>query len=106
MKVLILSAMVVVAALGPITPVSASNDPIPGVDVVVEKIPPGHSIGRTTTTANGIIALKGRHEQGYYEVSDRANTNRAGINHRGGEIRWQLVKSGNRRNPWKLIPAR
>jgi hypothetical protein len=104
MKVFILSAML--AAFGSMTPVSASNDPIPLIDVIVEKVPPGHSVGWVTTNSNGIIALKGNFERGYYEVSDRANTNRAGINHRGGEIRWQLVKSGDRRYPWKLILVR
>lgn len=104
MKVFILSAML--AAFGSMTPASASNDPIPGVDVVVERVPPGHAIGQVTTTNNGIIAFKGKHKQGYYVVSDRANTNRAAINHKGGEILWQLVKSGDRRNPWKLILGR
>lgn len=84
----------------------ASNDPIPGVDVVVEKIPPGHSIGWVTTNLNGIISFKGNYERGYYEVSNRANSIRAGITHRGGPIRWQLLKSGNRFNPWKLIEVR
>jgi hypothetical protein len=81
----------------------ASIDPIPGVDVVVEKIPPGHSIGQVITDSKGIIALKGNFEWGYYEVSNRQNTIRAGVLHRGGQIRWQLLKSGDSRKPWKVI---
>jgi len=86
--------------------VAASNDPIPGVDVIVEKIPPGHSIGRATTDSKGVIALKGEFERGYYEVRNRENTIRAGIEHRGGQIRWQLLSSGDSKKPWKLVTSR
>lgn len=83
-----------------------SSDPIPGVDVVVEKIPPGHSIGQITTNSNGIIAFKGNYDRGYYEVRNRENTIRTGIIHSGGQIRWQLLNSGDRKNPWKVVEAR
>lgn len=89
-----------------ISPLSASTDPIPGVDVIVEKIPPGHSIGWTRTDSKGIIALNGQFERGYYEVVNRSNTIRAGIIHKGGAIRWQLLKSGNRLKPWMVIDSK
>ena len=106
MKVILMSAILTFASVGFIPQVSASNDPIPGVDVIVEKVPPGHSIGWVITNSNGIIALKGNFERGYYEVCNRDNTIRAGITHTGGSIRWQLVKSGNRIKPWKVIDSK
>jgi hypothetical protein len=85
--------------------VSASNDPIPGVDVIVEKIPPGNSVGRTTTDSNGMISIRGSFAAGYYEVRNRENTIRTGIQHRGGPISWQLLNSGDSKKPWKLVDA-
>jgi len=80
-----------------------SHDPIPGVDVVVEKIPPGQNIGGFTTDKNGMIFLRNL-EQGYYEVRDRKNSVRAGIHHRGGAVRWQLLKVRDARKPtWVLV---
>ena len=85
---------------------SAYEDPIPGVDVVVEKVPPGNGIARVTTDSKGRIALKGDFERGYYEVRNHENTIRAGIEHRGGQIRWQLLSSGDSKKPWKLVTSR
>ncbi|MDP3466911.1 MAG: hypothetical protein Q8S11_01160 [Daejeonella sp.] len=80
-----------------------SHIPIPGVDVVVEKVPPGNDVGRSTTDKNGMIFLRNL-EQGYYEVRDRKNSVRAGIHHRGGAVRWQLLKVRDARKPtWVLV---
>jgi len=106
MKSILMPTLLLVVSLTLIPYVFASSDPIPGVDVVVEKIPPGHSIGRVTTDSKGVIALKGDFERGYYEVRNRDNTIRAGIEHQGGQIRWQLLKSGDSKKPWKLVTSR
>jgi hypothetical protein len=82
---------------------SFSQDPIPGVDVVVEKVPPNQNIGAFTTDKNGMIFLRNL-EQGYYEVRDRKNSVRAGIHHRGGAVRWQLLKVKNvQKTTWVLV---
>lgn len=74
------------------------NDPIPHIDVVVEKVPPGQNVGRVTTDARGIILM--RHlEPGYYEVRNTDNTVRAGVRHRGGAVRWQLSQRRDSRRP-------
>lgn len=79
-----------------------SEDPIPGVDVIVEKVPPGVNIGRVTTGPRGEIAFRNL-EAGYYEVRDLNNTVRAGIRHRGGPARWQLRQQRDSRRPiWTL----
>jgi len=66
-----------------------AEDPIPGVDVVVEKVPPGNAVANVTTDRRGMIALRDL-EAGYYEVRTADNTVRAGIRHPGGPVRWQL----------------
>jgi hypothetical protein len=80
----------------------ASNDPIPGVDVVVEKVPPGHVIGRLQSDRRGFLHFKSL-EAGTYVVRDRLG-NSAKIKHRGGPASWQLV--GTRTNgklTWTLL---
>jgi hypothetical protein len=80
-----------------------SQDPIPGVDVVVEKVPPGQNVGSFTTDKNGMLFFRNL-EQGYYEVRDKKNSVRAGIRHKGGAVRWQLLKVRDARKPtWVLI---
>lgn len=83
---------------------AAGNDPIPGVDVVVEKVPPGQHIGRVTTGPRGEIAFRDL-EAGYYEVRNVDNTLRAGIRHNGGPARWQLRQRAGSRG-WVLTSLR
>ncbi|MCC5997351.1 MAG: hypothetical protein JJU18_13390 [Oceanicaulis sp.] len=81
-----------------------AEDPIPGVDVVVEKIPPGHAVGRTVTDQRGMIMFRDL-EAGYYEVRNADNSQRAGVRHPGGPARWQLrLRSdpASRRQIWVL----
>jgi hypothetical protein len=81
-----------------------SEDPIPGVDVVVEKVPPGNAFAYVTTDARGIIMFRDL-EAGYYEVRNADDTQRAGIRHPGGPARWQLrLRSdpASRRQIWLL----
>ncbi|KPP82863.1 MAG: hypothetical protein HLUCCA04_01980 [Oceanicaulis sp. HLUCCA04] len=78
------------------------NDPIPLIDVVVEKVPPGHAIAQVTTDRRGMIAFRDL-DAGYYEVRDRDDTVRAGIRHPGGPARWQLRQGRDSRRPiWTL----
>jgi uncharacterized protein with von Willebrand factor type A (vWA) domain len=79
-----------------------AEDPIPLIDVVVEKVPPGHAVANVTTDRRGMIAMRDL-EAGYYEVRDANNTVRAGIRHRGGPVRWQLRQRRDTRRPiWSL----
>ena len=80
----------------------ASNDPIPGVDVVVEKVPPGHVIGRLQSDRRGFLRFKSL-EAGTYVVRDRLG-NSAKIRHRGGPATWQLVGTQtNGKLTWTLL---
>ena len=65
---------------------SASNDPIPGVDVIVEKVPPGTVVYRGSTDKTGAIRIKTLQE-GQYRVRDRKGRNRM-FQHKGGPVRW------------------
>ena len=86
-------------------PAHASEDPIPGVDVVVEKIPPGNAVGRTTTDRRGMIRFD-HLDAGYYEVRSPDNTMRAGIRHAGGPAQWQLLQRIDAHVPtWSLMNA-
>lgn len=82
-----------------------SEDPIPGVDVVVEKVPPGNAVARAATDRRGMLTF--RHlDAGYYEVRNLDDTQRAGIRHAGGPARWQLrLRSdpASRRQIWVLM---
>lgn len=81
----------------------AAEDPIPGVDVVVEKVPPGNAIANVRTDKDGIIAFRSL-EAGGYRVRDRAGDNSASIKHKGGPARWRLVQSMQSRKPvWSLV---
>jgi len=81
---------------------AAAEDPIPHIDVVVEKVPPGNGVFSGPTDARGMLYI--RHlDAGYYEVRDVDNTVRAGIRHRGGPARWQLRQQRDTRRPiWTL----
>ncbi|MCC5980452.1 MAG: hypothetical protein JJU26_01910 [Oceanicaulis sp.] len=79
-----------------------AEDPIPHIDIVVEKVPPGSGVAQLTTDRRGMIALRDL-EAGYYEVRDLNDTVRAGIRHRGGPVRWQLRQRRDTRRPiWTL----
>ena len=83
-------------------PALAANDPLPGVDVVVEKVPPGHVKGRLQSDRDGFLRFKSL-EAGNYVVRDRFG-NSAKIDHRGGPAAWQLVGTKtNGRATWTLI---
>lgn len=81
---------------------AAAQDPIPHIDVIVEKVPPGHAFFSGPTDARGMLYF--RHlDPGYYEVRDPADTVRAGIRHAGGPARWQLRQQRDLRRPiWTL----
>jgi hypothetical protein len=102
MKKMVLFLLVYFAA-NTLSAQALSQDPIPGVDVVVEKVPPGNGVASLTTDKNGMIFLRNL-EQGYYEVRDKKNSVRAGIRHKGGVVRWQLLKVRDARKPtWVLV---
>jgi hypothetical protein len=83
-------------------PALASTDPIPGVDVVVEKVPPGHVVGRLQSDQGGYLRFKSL-EAGTYIIRDRFG-NSAKIKHRGGPAAWQLVGTKAKARPtWMLI---
>ena len=87
----------------------AATDPIPGVDVVVERVPPGNAIGRFTTDSGGILAFRSL-EAGGYRVRDIAGKYSASIKHAGGPARWRLVSVQTARDgavSWALeaLPA-
>lgn len=81
---------------------ATAEDPIPLIDVVVEKVPPGNGVATVTTDQRGMIVLRNL-EAGYYEVRNMDNTVRAGIRHPGGPVRWQLRQRRDSRRPtWTL----
>ncbi len=83
-------------------PALAAEDPIPGVDVVVEKVPPGVNVGRKQTDRNGYLRFKFL-EAGTYEVSDRFG-NKASVKHQGGPVKWRLIGTTKNGKPvWTLV---
>jgi hypothetical protein len=95
-----LAFAVVTASLS--LPALASSDPIPGVDVVVEKVPPGNVVGRLQSDRRGILHFASL-AAGTYVVRDRFG-NSARIKHGGGPAAWQLVGSMPNGKPvWTLI---
>jgi len=72
-------------------PALAGEDPIPLIDVVVEKTPPGVNIGRMQTDRNGYMRFKSL-SSGTYVVSDKFG-NKASVKHRGGPVKWRLIGS-------------
>ena len=89
-------------ALSTQTMTANAADPIPGVDVVVEKIPPGSPTARLRTDSKGCLAFKFL-PSGRYEVYDKSG-NRASIEHVGGPAKWRLLGSVKERKPvWSLV---
>jgi len=89
-------------ALSTQTMTAVAADPIPGVDVVVEKIPPGSPTARLRTDSNGCLVFKFL-QSGRYEVYDKFG-NRASLEHDGGPARWRLIGSIKERKPvWSLV---
>ncbi len=89
-------------ALSTQTMTAVAADPIPGVDVVVEKIPPGVRVGRVKTDRYGCLVFKFL-PSGRYEVYDKFG-NRASREHDGGPARWRLIGSiKERKLVWSLV---
>lgn len=84
------------------SPALAADDPIPGVDVVVEKVPPGQGIGRFRSDGNGYLRFKSL-QAGTYHVSDKAGA-KAVVRHKGGPAKWRLLGSMKDGKPvWTLV---
>lgn len=95
-----MSGVIVIPLLS--LPALSAEDPIPGVDVVVEKIPPGVNVGRMQTDRNGYLWFKSL-SSGTYVVSDKFG-NQASVRHRGGSVKWRLIGSRKNGKPvWTLI---
>ena len=84
-------------ALSTQTMTAVAADPIPGVDVVVEKVPPGIRVARVKTDRNGCLVFKAL-QSGRYEVYDRFG-NRASLEHDGGPAKWRLLGSTKESKP-------
>lgn len=92
------------AAMIPL-PALASSDPIPGVDVVVEKVPPGTMVGRLQTDQGGYLRFRSL-SAGTYRVRD-LHGNTARVKHPGGSALWRLVGSFKNGKPvWNRIVAK
>lgn len=84
------------------TMTAVAADPIPGVDVVVEKVPPGIAVARIRTNRYGCLPLKSL-PKGRYEVYDTFG-NRASLDHDGGKVNWRLLGSLTDKRPvWTLV---
>jgi len=83
-------------------PALAGEDPIPLIDVVVKRTPPGNAIARMQTDRNGYLRFKFL-EAGTYEVSDKFG-NKASVKHQGGPVKWRLIGSTKNGKPvWTLV---
>ena len=83
-------------------PALAGEDPIPLIDVVVEKTPPGVNVGRMQTDRNGYLRFKSL-SSGSYVVSDKFG-NKASVKHQGGPVKWRLIGSTKNGKPvWTLV---
>ena len=81
---------------------AAGEDPIPLIDVVVEKTPPGHPVARMQTDRNGYLRFK-LLSPGTYVVSDKFG-NKASVKHKGGPVKWRLIGSTkNGKLAWTLV---
>jgi hypothetical protein len=77
------------------------EEPIPLIDVVVEKVPPGIA-SAARTDRNGYIIYKSL-AAGNYIISDR-HGNKASVRHPGGPAKWRLVGGIKKRGPvWTLV---
>lgn len=85
------------------TMAAVATDPIPGVDVVVQKVAPGaRFITRVTTDTDGCLVF-GFLQSGRYEVSDTFG-NHAWLEHDGGPAKWRLLGTFNGNAPvWSLV---
>jgi hypothetical protein len=89
-------------ALSTQTMTAVAADPIPLIDVVVEKVPPGIRVARVKTDRNGCLVFKFL-QSGRYEVNDKFG-NRASLDHDGGPAQWRLLGSIKERKPvWSLV---
>lgn len=92
---LLLLSLIVSLDLYPTT-VTAAEDPIPLIDVVVERIPPGN--GKVTypakTDAKGMIRFKSLPE-GRYVVTDAARNTKVFM-HPGGPVNWLFTGTRKR----------
>ena len=80
---------------------AAAEDPIPLIDVIVKKTPPGNAFTAQTNT-NGRLIFKNL-PAGNYVVTDRAGHKKAFV-HRGGPAKWQIVVPGPNGKPvWTLV---
>jgi len=83
-------------------PALGGEDPIPFIDIVVKKTPPGNAIGRMQTDPNGYLKFKFL-QAGTYEVSDKFG-NKASVKHQGGPVKWRLIGTVNNGKPvWTLV---
>ena len=83
-------------------PTLAGEDPIPLIDVVVKKTPPGAIVGRMQTDRNGYLRFKSL-SSGTYVVSDKFG-NKASVKHQGGPAKWGLIGSTTNGKPvWTLV---
>jgi hypothetical protein len=89
-------------ALSTQTMTAVAADPIPGVDVVVEKVPPGIRVARVKADRHGCLVFKSL-PSGRYEVYDKFG-NRASLEHDGGPAKWRLLGSIKDGEPvWSLV---
>ena len=92
----------IAALLLPSSAISGGEDPIPLIDVVVEKTPPGQAQGRMQTDRNGYLWVKSL-SAGTYVINDVFG-NEAVVKHRGGPAKWRLlgyIKNG--KPVWTLV---
>ena len=79
----------------------ATEDPIPLIDVVVKKTPPGNAF-TARTNSNGYLVFKSL-AAGTYVVND-GNRHKRTFQHAGGPAKWKLFKvNGNGRAVWTLM---
>lgn len=82
--------------------VVAGEDPIPLIDVVVEKTPPGQGRGMMQTDQNGYMRIESL-SPGIYVINDIFG-NMASIEHQGGPASWRLLGFIQEGKPvWALV---
>ena len=81
--------------------VLATEDPIPLIDVVVKKTPPGNGF-TARTNSNGYLVFKSL-AAGTYVVND-GNKHRRTFKHLGGPAKWKLFSvNANGKAVWTLM---
>lgn len=92
---------VTLGAYGLSTGAIAVEDPIPLIDVVVKKTPPGNGV-TAKTDSRGRIVFKNL-PPGTYVVTDSKGHKKTFI-HPGGPVKWQFVDVDTNGNPvWTLM---